>query len=68
MALWQLTVNAAAPAVVDVLHLRRPRGLGRILAFCRGFGQGLRTPVDRTSLKYVLVPTPELSHLVSRPR
>jgi GT2 family glycosyltransferase len=59
VALWQLTANAAAPAVVDALHLRRPRGLGRIVAFLRGFGQGLRTPVDRTSLKYVLVPALE---------
>jgi GT2 family glycosyltransferase len=53
LAVWQLLANAAAPAIVDVLHLRRPRGLGRMSAFCRGFAHGLMTPVDRADLKYV---------------
>jgi hypothetical protein len=44
-AVWQFVVNTAARAVVDVLHLRRPRGLG----------QGLQTPIDPTNLKYVVV-------------
>jgi glycosyltransferase involved in cell wall biosynthesis len=44
LAVRRLVINAAAPAVVDILHVRRPRGLGRIVAFCRGFGQGLHTP------------------------
>ena len=35
------------------LALDERRGLGRIVAFCDGFIQGLRTPVDRVSLKYV---------------
>jgi GT2 family glycosyltransferase len=60
LAVWQLAANAAAPAIVDILHMRRPRGLGRILAFCRGFAQGLLTPVDRTNLKYL--PAPALGY------
>jgi len=53
IALWQIVANAAAPAVADLFHLRRPRGLGRIPAFCRGFASGLSTHVDRADLKYV---------------
>ena len=63
IALWQLGANAAAPAVApavapppDLLHLRRPHGLGRIVAFCHGFASGLRTHVDRAELKYVDLP------------
>jgi hypothetical protein len=53
IALWQLGANVAMPAVGDLLHLRRPRGLGRMVAFGRGFACGLRTHVDRVELKYV---------------
>jgi hypothetical protein len=52
IAAWQLLANAAAPAMVDLVHLRRPRGLGRIWAFSRGFTRGLLTRVDRIDLKY----------------
>jgi hypothetical protein len=55
LAVWQVLANAAAPAIVDVLHLRRPRGLGRISAFSRGFTRGLMTHVDPIELKYVNV-------------
>jgi hypothetical protein len=36
------------------VHLRRPRGLGRIPAFCQGFVGGLTTHVDRANLRYEL--------------
>ena len=52
LALWQLWANVALPALADVAHLRRPRGLGRIPAFCRGFAGGLSTHVDRANLRY----------------
>jgi hypothetical protein len=29
-----------------------PGELQRVLAFCRGFAQGLATPVDRSTLRY----------------
>jgi glycosyltransferase involved in cell wall biosynthesis len=44
MALW--------PPILDVLRLRRPSGAARITGFIRGFVQGLRTPVDRTTLVF----------------
>jgi hypothetical protein len=37
---------------VDVARLRKPRGLGRIAAFARGFAEGLATPVNRTTLRF----------------
>ena len=40
------------PPVSDVLHGRRPRGLGRIAAFWQGFAQGWRTPVDPETLLF----------------
>jgi hypothetical protein len=55
LALWQILANAAAPAVADLIHLRRPRGLGRIPAFCHGFADGLGTHVNRTNLRYEAV-------------
>jgi hypothetical protein len=58
IALWQVVANAAAPALVDLFHFRRPRGLGRIPAFCRGFATGLRTHVNCAELKYVDVRPP----------
>jgi hypothetical protein len=44
--------RALWPAMLDALNLRRPRGVGRILAFMRGFTQGLLTPVDREHLLF----------------
>jgi glycosyltransferase involved in cell wall biosynthesis len=52
LALWQLAANAGRPAAVDILHLHRPHGLGRIPAFSRGFLRGLTTSIDRTTLTY----------------
>jgi Glycosyltransferase like family 2 len=53
LGMWQLMANVTVPASVDVLHLRQPRGLGRIAAFGQGFARGLSTPVDRATLKYM---------------
>jgi GT2 family glycosyltransferase len=44
--------EALWPPVRDLLRLRRPRGLARIVGFVRGFAQGLRTPVDRETLLF----------------
>lgn len=45
--------QALLPPLVDLLRLRRPRGIGRIEAFVRGFTLGLLTPVDRRRLLFV---------------
>jgi GT2 family glycosyltransferase len=45
--------KALWPPISDLLHLRRPRGLGRITAFLSGFVDGLRTPVDTETLRFV---------------
>jgi glycosyltransferase involved in cell wall biosynthesis len=47
------TRSAVWPPVADLLRLKRPRGLGRIDAFLRGFAQGMLTPVDRDKLLFV---------------
>lgn len=49
---WFFTANALLPPIADALRLRRPRGLGRITAFLRGFAAGIRTPVDADTLRY----------------
>ena len=49
---WYFSVHALWPPVHDMLCLRRPRGLSRIAGFCDGFLQGLKTPVDRTTLLF----------------
>ena len=41
------------PPIRDVLHLRQPRGIVRIIAFAEGFIDGLRTPVDRVTMTFV---------------
>jgi glycosyltransferase involved in cell wall biosynthesis len=51
--LWIFSTRALWPPVADVLRLRRPSGLTRIVAFLEGFAQGLRTPVDRKTLRFV---------------
>jgi glycosyltransferase involved in cell wall biosynthesis len=51
--IWLFSTKALWPPIADVLHLRTPRGLGRITAFLQGFGAGLRTPVDRKTLRFL---------------
>jgi glycosyltransferase involved in cell wall biosynthesis len=52
LPLWEFTAHALVPPFLDLLRLRRPRGLSRIGGFLRGFWQGLRTPVEPGSLKF----------------
>ena len=50
--IWLLTTRALLPPIADLTHFRKPRGLGRILAFARGFAEGFTTPVDRKTLRF----------------
>jgi GT2 family glycosyltransferase len=50
--LYEVWSFAALPVLRSALRLRPPRGVGRLVAFARGFSQGLLVPVDRTSLLY----------------
>ncbi|HEY0463318.1 MAG TPA: glycosyltransferase family A protein [Polyangiaceae bacterium] len=50
--IWLLTTRALLPPLTDLIHLRKPRGLGRILAFARGFADGFATPVDAKTLRF----------------
>jgi len=50
---WLFFARAVLPPVVDALCMRRPRGLGRIVAFCQGFARGLGRRVDERTLRFV---------------
>jgi glycosyltransferase involved in cell wall biosynthesis len=50
--IWLLTTRALMPPMADLIHLRKPRGLGRIVAFARGFADGFATPVDGKTLRF----------------
>jgi glycosyltransferase involved in cell wall biosynthesis len=50
---WEFAKYALWPPIWDLLHLRYPRGLVRISAFVEGFVKGLRTPLDRTTMRFV---------------
>lgn len=54
LALWEFLAHALLPPALDVLHLRRPRGLTRITAFVRGFTDGFTTRVDRATLTFAV--------------
>jgi glycosyltransferase involved in cell wall biosynthesis len=49
---WFFTANALIPPISDMIRLRKPRGLSRILAFFKGFAAGLGTPVDPQTLRF----------------
>jgi glycosyltransferase involved in cell wall biosynthesis len=49
---WLFSTKAAWPPIADALQLRKPRGLGRITAFARGFAQGLTSPVEPRTLRF----------------
>lgn len=51
--LWLLTTRALLPPIADLTHLRRPRGLGRIVAFTQGFAEGFATSVDSKTLRFI---------------
>lgn len=44
--------RALWPVCLDLMQLRRPRGLRRIEAYLRGFAEGMGTPMDPQSLKF----------------
>jgi glycosyltransferase involved in cell wall biosynthesis len=52
LSLWFFFVQAVWPPAWDLLRLRKPSGRSRIVGFVRGFGEGLRTPVDRKTLLF----------------
>lgn len=52
LALGLVLVDAVRPIVRDIIRLRRPQGAVRVAAFAKGFLAGMRTPVDRRTLKY----------------
>jgi glycosyltransferase involved in cell wall biosynthesis len=51
--LWLFSARALWPPVADILHLRRPRGVTRIVSFLRGFGEGIASRVDRKTLRFL---------------
>jgi glycosyltransferase involved in cell wall biosynthesis len=53
VTVWLFSTRALWPPMSDLLHLRKPRGAVRILSFLRGFGLGLRTRVDRATLRFI---------------
>jgi glycosyltransferase involved in cell wall biosynthesis len=51
--LYELLWIAVWPLLRNLVRLRRPRGLKRLAGFAGGMVHGLRTPLDRRSLKFV---------------
>jgi GT2 family glycosyltransferase len=52
LAGWWFCADALWPPLRDVLALKRPSGMSRILGFVQGFTAGLRVPVDRQTLAF----------------
>lgn len=50
--IWLFSTKAVWPPLADALALRKPRGIGRIVAFVQGFGQGLASRVERRTLRF----------------
>jgi glycosyltransferase involved in cell wall biosynthesis len=50
---WLFSTKAVWPPLVDALSLRKPRGIGRIVAFVQGFAQGLKSRVEAKSLRFL---------------
>jgi glycosyltransferase involved in cell wall biosynthesis len=50
---WLFFTRAVWPPVVDLLSMRRPRGIGRIVAFLQGFAKGFAISVDPRTLRFV---------------
>ncbi len=66
--LWEFGAHALWPPVFDLLRLRKPRGLARILGFLEGFFRGLAMPVDRKTLLFAHPATPPGPTLRDRAR
>jgi glycosyltransferase involved in cell wall biosynthesis len=41
------------PPIWDLLRLRQPRGILRITAFIKGFIGGIRTPLDKATMRFI---------------
>jgi glycosyltransferase involved in cell wall biosynthesis len=50
---WLFFAHALWPPLLDIIRLRRPMGLTRIVAFGDGFAQGIATPVERSTLRFL---------------
>lgn len=50
---WLFSTKAVWPPIADALALRKPRGLGRIVAFVEGFARGLGTRVEQRTLRFL---------------
>jgi GT2 family glycosyltransferase len=53
LAGWELSAHAAMQPLVDLIHLRRPRGIQRIISFGRGYAKGLVTSVDSRTMRFI---------------
>jgi glycosyltransferase involved in cell wall biosynthesis len=49
---WLFSTQAVWPPLADALSLRKPRGVGRIIAFVQGFAQGLAQRVEAETLRF----------------
>jgi GT2 family glycosyltransferase len=53
---WLLPTRLLLPPILDLLRLRKPRGLARIVGFFRGFAEGMATGVDPETLRFLPPP------------
>ena len=53
LLLWLFVADAVWPPLLDIIRLRRPVGLTRIVAFGEGFARGIATPVERSTLRFL---------------
>jgi glycosyltransferase involved in cell wall biosynthesis len=53
VTVWLFSTRALWPPIVDLFSMRRPRGVGRIIAFVEGFANGIAIPVERKTLRFV---------------
>ncbi|MEY4508220.1 MAG: hypothetical protein RLZZ450_342 [Pseudomonadota bacterium] len=51
--LFFFPAKALLPPIFDLLKRRRPTGLGRITAFLTGFADGMRTPMDPKTMRFM---------------
>jgi hypothetical protein len=59
--LYELAVTCLLEPLSPLLRLRRPRGLGRLVAFIRGLNAGMRQPIDSANMVYRLAPDPTVA-------
>jgi GT2 family glycosyltransferase len=50
---YEFIKYALWPPIRDLLHFRQPSGIVRITAFVKGFIEGLRTPLDKSTMVFV---------------